>query len=241
MAGGGLWAVMPLKSLRQAKPRLAPVLTPDERVGLARAMAEDVLSAVASASGLAGIMVVARDPEAGDLARRYGARILPDLANCGTTPAVEAAARHLASDGAAGMLVIPADLPLITAADVTAITAAHGAAPAVTLVRAMIDGGSNALASSPVDIIPFWYGQDSFRLHREAARARGVEPWILTLSGFERDIDRPEDLRAFVDRPSPTRSYAYLRRRGLVARLRQTPDDARVGSLPLRCRGLGGA
>ncbi|MGH6912386.1 MAG: 2-phospho-L-lactate guanylyltransferase [Geminicoccales bacterium] len=220
MARESLWAVVPLKDARRAKQRLAPLLAAQQRMGLARAMARDVLLALGRVRDLAGILVVAGDPAVRELARPVGARVIDETLSPGMRAAVAAAAQALARDRAAGMLVVPADLPLITPAEIETVLAAHGDAPAVTLVPAIADQGSNGLACSPVDVIPPLFGPRSSVRHREAALARGVQPCVLPLPGWGRDIDRPDDLLAFAATPSDTRTYAYLERLGIVGRLR---------------------
>jgi hypothetical protein len=59
-----LWAVVPVKERDRAKERLAPLLPPEMRQALALAMLEDVLAALTSAAGLAGLLVVTVDPAA---------------------------------------------------------------------------------------------------------------------------------------------------------------------------------
>jgi 2-phospho-L-lactate guanylyltransferase len=59
-----IWAVVPIKETGDAKQRLARFVPAHLRPGLALAMAEDVLAALAAAQGLAGIMVVTADPGA---------------------------------------------------------------------------------------------------------------------------------------------------------------------------------
>jgi 2-phospho-L-lactate guanylyltransferase len=232
-ASHGLWAVVPVKLFARTKQRLMPQLASDEREALARAMLADVLSALAGTQSLAGILVITGDAHAAAMARAAAALILADTENAGTTAAVTLAAAHLAAAGRDGMLVIPADVPLITPADVELIVAAHSAAPSVTLVPASIDGGTNALACSPPDAVPVCFGNDSLRRHREAARARGIEPQILPLEHLGNDIDRPGDLVTFLLRPSPTRSYAYLTTIGIAERLRHAHRDRRDA----RCAG----
>jgi 2-phospho-L-lactate/phosphoenolpyruvate guanylyltransferase len=215
-----LWAVVPVKWLDRTKRRLTPLLAGHERVALARAMLEDVLCALTRAHSLAGVMVVTADAAAAAVAHEAGALVIADMDNAGMTAAVMVAARRLQGMGREGMLVVPADVPLITPADIETILTAHRAVPSVTLVPASIDGGTNALACSPPDVIPFCFGRDSFRRHREAARARGFEPAVLRLDRVGHDIDRPGDLDAFLLRPSPTRTYAYLAANGISERLR---------------------
>jgi 2-phospho-L-lactate guanylyltransferase len=210
VSGDGLWAVVPAKDLAQAKQRLAGVLTPGERQGLARAMLEDVLTALAGVPALAGTIVVTREAALAATARSFGARVITDLRHEGPNAAIMLAAAQLAAEGAAGMLAIPADVPLATTAEIGEIVAAAEAHPAVTLVPALADMGTNAVALVPTDAIPIRFGPQSFFQHLAAALERGMTPRILRLAGIGLDIDRPEDLAAFLASGSGTRSHAYL-------------------------------
>ena len=222
-AGTKLWAVVPIKLLARTKRRLMPLLSSEEREAVACAMLEDVLAALMHAPSLAGVTVITGDVKAAAIARAAGAAIIVDDENVGMSAAVTKAAQHLADAGREGILVIPADVPLITRADVESIAAAHRAAPSVTLVPASIDGGTNALASSPPDACSFCFGDDSFGKHLEASRSRGIEPQVLHLARVAQDIDRPDDLAAFLRHPSPTRTHAYLTRKGIADRLTSEP------------------
>jgi 2-phospho-L-lactate/phosphoenolpyruvate guanylyltransferase len=214
-----LWLVLPVKDLQDAKQRLAGVLAPAERRALFRAMLEDVLSAAAACAGLAGMLMVTRDPEAQSLAARYGARVLIEAASAGHTAASTLGARMLAQEGAAGMLQLPADIPLVTAADIAALLQAHGSAPAVTIAPSRDRLGSNAVACSPPDLLPLRFGEGSFVPHLERARALGIEPRVVERPGLALDVDTPDDLRTFLAAPSDTRAFAYLRENGIAARL----------------------
>ena len=219
MQRSGLWVVMPVKDLANAKQRLAGALAPGERHALFRAMLEDVLCALAASRGLAGILMVTRDLEARELAARYGARVLAEAANRGHTAASSLGAETLAREGAAGMLQLPADIPLITPGDIAAVLQVHGAAPAVTLGPSRDRRGSNAVACSPPDLLPLRFGDDSFFPHLRRAHALGIEPQIVQRPGLALDIDTPDDLRAFLATPSATRGYAFLAESGIAERL----------------------
>jgi 2-phospho-L-lactate/phosphoenolpyruvate guanylyltransferase len=96
---------------------------------------------------------------------------------------------------------------------------AHGPAPAVTLAPSRDRRGSNAVACSPPDLLPLRFGDNSFLPHLQRARALGIEPRIVARPGLALDIDRPDDLAAFLAMPSPTRAYAYLAESGIADRL----------------------
>lgn len=217
---GGLWAVVPVKLFAHAKRRLMPVLSFEERRTLTGAMLEDVLSALMRAPCLAGVIVITSERNAAAVAQAAGAAVMNDGENTGMNAAVAEGARRLAEMGQSGMLVIPADVPLITVADVEAIVLAHRAAPSITLVPATKDGGTNALACSPPLAVPCRFGEDSLRAHREAARDAGITAGVVRLERVGLDIDRPDDLAEFLLRQSPTQSCAYLVSSGIAQRLR---------------------
>ncbi|MGH7061389.1 MAG: 2-phospho-L-lactate guanylyltransferase [Stellaceae bacterium] len=205
-----LWAVVPVKERDRAKERLAPALPPPLRQALAAAMLEDVLTALAAAPGLAGLILVTVDPAAHILARHYGARVVETGAREGHSGAVAAAAQLLAAEGAAGMLTLPGDIPLVTADEIEALLAAHRPAPSFTIAPSHDEQGSNAVLLSPPDAVPLRFGPDSFFPHLRAAEAQGIRPSVLHLPGIGLDIDNPEDLALFARRPSATRTRALL-------------------------------
>jgi 2-phospho-L-lactate guanylyltransferase len=214
-----VWAVLPVKDLAGAKQRLAPVLSPTERRALFAAMLEDVLGALASSAGLAGILMVTRDGLAQELAARYGARVLVQGENRGHTTASTLGARILAQEGVAGMMQVPADVPLVTPDDIAALLRAHGETPAITLSPSRDERGTNAVLCSPPDVLPLRFGDDSFWPHVQRARSLGIEPQIVRRPGLALDVDAPGDLAAFLATPSETRAWAYLTGSGIAARL----------------------
>ena len=203
-------AVVPVKDLGNAKQRLAGVLDQPQRTALFRAMLEDVLEALAGAASVARIVLVTRDAQAMALARRYGAECLVEPENRGHTAAVELAAGMLAARGAEALLQVPGDIPRVTSGEIEAVIAAHAPAPAVTIAPSRDHRGSNAVLCSPPDVLPFRFGDDSFRPHLAAARALGIEPAVVEHPGIGLDIDTPDDLEAFLASPSETRAYRLL-------------------------------
>jgi len=205
-----IWAVVPVKDTAAAKTRLAPSLPPHLRGAFFLAMLEDVLAALAEVPGLAGRLLVTTDAAAIRLATRYGAECIADGADAGHTAAVAAASRHLAREGRAGMLTLPGDIPLVTAAEIGRLLAAHHQAPSFTIAPSHDEKGSNAVLVSPPDAVPLTFGDDSFFPHLAAARARGIAPTVLHLPGIALDIDNPADLAHFARLGSRTRAGLWL-------------------------------
>ncbi|HEY8290327.1 MAG TPA: 2-phospho-L-lactate guanylyltransferase [Acetobacteraceae bacterium] len=211
-----VWAAVPVKSFTGAKSRTSSILTAAQRETLAATMLEDVLSALAGARRLAGIMVNTIDPTAAALAERYGARVVSEGALDGHTGAVNGMARVLAREGRGALLTLPGDIPRVTSAEVDAVVGSCLDAPSFTIVPAHDELGSNAVLCAPPFSVTLRFGDDSYFPHLIAARAAGIEPTIVRLPGIGLDIDHPADLRAFVNaRPyRRTRTLALLERFG---------------------------
>jgi 2-phospho-L-lactate guanylyltransferase len=187
-----IWAVVPVKRLGLAKQRLAPVLSRSERAELARTMLHDVLTTLCATPQLAGIIVVSGDPAVAKLATLFDARVVGDVMESGINAAVQQGLRtpDLSS---AGALVIPADVPFATAADLQAVIAELGHFP-IVLAPALSDGGTNTLAMRRPDLIAPSFGDDSFARHQALARDAGLGCGIVRTEGLGRDIDYPCDL-----------------------------------------------
>ena len=189
-------ALVPVKSLEQGKNRLSPALAPSERAVLVEAMLGDVLEVLTRASGLDEVLVLSSDPSIVALSLGFGAKSLPDRQEWGMNDAVSAGLRRFISDGRWGGLVVPADVPYVSDAEIQmTISALH--ANEIVLARASRDGGTNLLGLAPIDAIAPCFGPHSFVKHLSAARLAGFEPVILPATGLTRDIDLPIDLEPF--------------------------------------------
>ena len=187
-----IWAVVPVKRLGLAKQRLAPVLSRSERAELARTMLHDVLTTLCATPQLAGIVVVSGDPTVAKLATLFDARVVGDVRESGVNSAVQQGLKALEATSA-GALVVPADVPFVTAADMQSVIAELNRY-SIVLVPALSDGGTNALAMRQPNSIAPSFGDDSFARHQALARDAGLGCGIVRSEGLGRDIDCPGDL-----------------------------------------------
>ena len=202
--------LIPVKNLANAKQRLSPVLSPEERVELARAMCEDVLSSVASWQARPAVAVVTSDPFASELAGRFGFEVVGDPENPGETGAIEMATMICVERGAANALVIPADIPLIEVDELKKISDA-APSPGSVLVPDAAGRGTNAAFRSPADLFPLRFGNDSFLPHLAAAKTSGFPVVVLKLPGIALDLDRPEDLEKLAAADGERKSQMLVR------------------------------
>src|SRR5277367_2761008 len=164
--------LVPIKNLSSAKQRLSPILNPEERFGLAQAMCEDVLQALADWPSRSVVAIVTSDPFARVLATRFNFDVIADDQNGGETSAIAMATAVCCERGAQCTLVIPADIPLIESADLQKIADAAPPQGAV-LVTDAAGRGTNAAWRSPANLFPLRFGNDSFLPHLASAKATG--------------------------------------------------------------------
>ena len=189
-----LWAIVPVKPLRWGKSRLAGVLSQDERTDLNSHLLVHTLETLKAIPEIEHVLVVSRDPEALALARAHGARTVQENGAPHLNQALARAtlvAKHYTTQG---VLIVPADLPLITPEDVLAMVERAKNPPVVIVAPDRHRHGTNALLVNPVGLIEYDFGPDSFGRHCERARQAGARLEICELSSLALDMDLPEDL-----------------------------------------------
>lgn len=189
-----LTALVALREPGEGKTRLASLLSSDERAAVARAMAADVTDAL-RAAGVPEVLVVAEGPRAARFAHDLGLPVLRDRSarsdlNAAFTDALTAV------DPGRTVLLVCADLPGLTAGDVTAVLAAD----AEVVVAPTHDGGTGGLLLRPGVRIELAYGPGSAAAHRRRAALAGRTGTEVVVPGFHHDVDRPVHLHETVAR-----------------------------------------
>jgi len=211
-------ALIPMKDPVHSKQRLSGLLSPKERCLLALAMFMDVLHAVKGAGKLDQVIVLGDGDRVKHTTRSLGCEFLQDGDGRGETEAVAWATRALAGS-VDGLLVIPADIPLIRSEDVDTLVTLSWAVPGVTLCPSRDRLGTNGVMRRPGDVMPLSFGNNSFYPHRELAHSLGIACTVVDLPRLGLDIDRPEDVATYLDEAGPSETYRYVRSIGVNARL----------------------
>ncbi len=189
-----LWAIVPVKPLRYGKSRLAEVLTPDERMDLNRRLLAHTLDTLTAMPEIEHVLVVSRDQAALALAREYGARTVQENKAPHLNVALARATVVAKNYATRGVLIVPADLPLITPEDVRVILERAVDPPVVVVAPNRRRDGTNALLVCPTGLIEYEYGPGSFQRHCERAKKAGARLEICELPSLALDMDLPEDL-----------------------------------------------
>lgn len=186
-------ALVPLKRLDLAKSRLSERLDPPARARLMRALLDRTLDQAARAPSVGRIVLVSSDERSAEIAAAHGIDWFDDRALPWNDALAAAIAETVRSPD---VLILSADLPLVTAADVEQLVAATPARGAA-IARAR-DAGTNAIVMRPAGAIATCFGiqgeHGSAAGHARLAAEAGLEAVIVDLPGLAGDVDSPEDL-----------------------------------------------
>jgi 2-phospho-L-lactate guanylyltransferase len=216
--------LLPIKDLCQAKQRLAPFLTPEERFGLAQAMLADTIRAVRGVRQADKIFVVTNYAPAMRVAKENCWELLREEQQISESVSVDAASRHCAGCGVTALLRLPLDVPLVQASDIDELLAIECAAPALVIVPSRDGTGTNAILRTPPDLFPSHFGSGSFAKHCAEAQQTGAQIVIRRNARLEMDVDDETDLRALAQEDlRGTTTGEWLQRSGHLQRLTQAP------------------
>lgn len=184
----GACALIAIKERSRCKTRLAQALAPLARIELVRSMLAAVLSAAGSAQTVRQIIVVS--PERDSVPAQIP--VLADTGEC-LNGALTQAHRVLREFGCREVVILPADLPNITAAEIDGLVRA-GRSGGFAIAPDTAGVGTNALCLASPHPFRFQFGLGSRRLHFKEAEREGLSPQVVRLPGLEFDVDATADL-----------------------------------------------
>ncbi len=193
------WAIVPVKPFIRAKSRLAAVLSAEQRKMLAEKMFRHSLEVLHDQKQIAGISVLSRDTTAMMIARQYGAHTIQQGGIPSLNASLSRASQFLQLEWWGGLLLLPADLPLVTRKDIQEICYAGRYLMTAVISPDRNEDDTNALLVKPTTLFPFSFGPGSFQRHIELARSTGATVQIYRSKRIELDIDTPTDLGVYRD------------------------------------------
>lgn len=194
----GLAAIVPFRGLGSGKQRLRPLFDDGQRATLTLTMLRSVVEVLAVSGVVSTVGVVTLDPRLSHvLASMNGnvAVVQQPAAQPGMLGGLEAGLQWVRAQGISELLVISADLPLLTGPDLRHLVA-RDAAVVVAPDRHLT--GTNALLlrlhSLPGDQpFRFRFGIGSYTRHIGEAEHQGIETATALTPGTMFDLDTPRD------------------------------------------------
>lgn len=183
VGASGLATLIPVKSFRHAKGRLAGIMNERDRADLAQHLAEGVIAASRSTF----VAVVCDDDSVARWATEQGADVIWAPGR-GLNPAVAFGVHELASRGFARIRIVHGDL--IDPSELTSLPDLAG----VLLVPDRFENGTNVIELPSGVEFEFSYGPKSFQRHVAAAKSLSLPLSILKGTSLGHDVDVPTDL-----------------------------------------------
>lgn len=189
-------AVIPVRGSSSAKTRLAPLFTEDERLALVWSMLRRLVREIELSGEVDHTLVVTRDPAAVEanvpITERTTVILQPD--NDGLNASLGLGRDWAMAHGYDVLLVLPGDLPLVTADDIRALVGTPGP---LVVASDRAEEGTNAMridlrswAGSP---FRFRMGPGSCGHHLAEASRLGLAATPLFRCGIAHDLDSPRD------------------------------------------------
>lgn len=193
-----LWAIVPVKSLRRGKSRLANVLTDEERSALNNDLLIRTLHCLQSIPAIDQVLVISYDPEVLAKARELGTMTVQEGKRTNLNNALRRATVAAKAYNASKAIIIPADLPFINKEDIENFIAQQGTPPEIIISSDQRSDGTNALLTNPIGILEYNFGEWSFRKHIEQAEQKKINVKVKNEKSLTFDLDLPEDLEIFL-------------------------------------------
>jgi 2-phospho-L-lactate guanylyltransferase len=207
-------ALIPVRSLTSGKSRLAGALEDDQRSDLIGEMLGEVVAAASGSGVVDRVIVISPDDAVLSLAGQFTRDLVTlrqDPDQPGLVAALDQGRAFATGQGAAAMLILFGDLPLLGTDDVRAMVASaapvvispdrHGRGTNGLLLRSG-QGSSDALGQ-----FRFRFGEDSFQRHLDEADRLRVPAATVVTAGTSLDVDTPADLAEWSRRSAITAAH----------------------------------
>jgi len=218
-------AVVPVRSPREGKSRLAGVLSVARRSALVQSMLIRVLTALRGARKIDHIVIVSPEDR---IEIPPGLELLLDHGT-GLNAAVQLAQQSLTGRFGA-MLVVAADAPQVTSEELDRLID-RAAGDQVVVVPDRHGEGTNALWMTLPSRLSPQYGKHSAAAHLEAATRLGLRASRIEIPGLSHDVDVPDDLKA---EPMPADQARLLAEESDLPQLLHRARDLTLDGFGLR-------
>ena len=188
-----LHLLIPCKGFAAGKSRLAPVLDAAARAALCASLLRRTLACALALVPAGACRLVSGDRDAVALAAAAGVAAIGDRGGGLNAALAEARAVLRRADPDAAPLILPIDLPRVSAAALRRLIATSGD---VVAAPDRFGLGTNVLylSAAAAGAVDFRFGSGSFAAHRDAAERAGLSFAACADPDLAFDLDDPDDL-----------------------------------------------
>lgn len=187
-------AVIPMKSLHSAKSRLSNILTAQQRKNLAMYLLDATIKEIKKSRIISEIIIVSNDKAVKNYSCLNNLKYIKDSEE-GVNKAVILADNYCIDNGINANIVIPHDLPFISAKEIDEIcTMSNKYHKCIIICPSKRFDGTNILFRKPPDVIKTHYDDNSYMNHLKEAYKFKIPIESLDIVKLRFDLDTKEDL-----------------------------------------------
>lgn len=210
-----IYAIIPVSQFSNAKTRLSPFLSPQERENLLKSMLKDM--AIALKPTVDKIIIISKDNDVLDYAEELGLTTLIEEEhektknlkasdNSGLNIALKQAMKWSRTK-TRKVIILPSDIPLIGKTNIKLLI--DQAKKLDFIIVPSKGGGTNTLITKPL-AIDMKFGEFSFKKHIEEAKKKKLNPLIHDSFYMALDVNTTEDLGEIMIHGNGTETKKYL-------------------------------
>jgi 2-phospho-L-lactate guanylyltransferase len=187
-------AVIPMKSLHSAKSRLSNILTAKQRKNLAMYLLDATIKELKKSNFISEIVIVSSDEAVKHYSCLNHIKFIKDSEE-GVNKAILLADKYCIDNGINANIVIPQDLPFISAKEIDKIcTISNKYHKCIIICPSKRFDGTNILFRKPPDVIKTHYDDNSYMNHLKEASKFKIPIESLDIVKLRFDLDTEDDL-----------------------------------------------
>ena len=200
-----IYAIIPVSKFKNAKTRLSPFLTEEERENLLKAMLHDVTDTLKKY--VDKIFIISRDEDVLSYAEKLNLGTILEDENSNLNKALKQAMKYCKGK-ARKIIIVPSDVPLIGKTNVQMLIDASKSLDFIIVPSK--GGGTNMIIMKPMAIHTRFEGF-SYKEHVQAAERKKLNPRVHDSFFMALDVNTAEDLGEIMIHGEKTHTRKYLK------------------------------
>ena len=200
-----IYAIIPVSKFKNAKTRLSPFLTEEERENLLKAMLHDVTDTLKKY--VDKIFIISRDEDVLSYAEKLNLGTILEDENSNLNKALKQSMKYCKGK-ARKIIIVPSDVPVIGKTNVQMLIDASKSLDFIIVPSK--GGGTNMIIMKPMAIHTRFEGF-SYKEHVQAAERKKLNPQVHDSFFMALDVNTAEDLGEIMIHGEKTHTRKYLK------------------------------
>ena len=200
-----IYAIIPVSKFKNAKTRLSPFLSDEERENLLKVMLQDVTDTLKK--HVDRIFIISRDEDVLNYAKKLNLDTILEDENSNLNKALKQAMKYCKGK-AKKIIIVPSDVPLIGKTNIQMLIDASKSLDFIIVPSK--GGGTNMIIMKPMAIHTRFEGL-SYKKHVQAAERKKLNPQVHDSFFMALDVNTAEDLGEIMIHGEKTHTRKYLK------------------------------